>query len=159
MISKDGKVFGKINIVDLIIIIVLVFSVGLFAYTKIAEDANSASSTPLIFEFYTDELPEYVVPHVKVGSKLFDNDTNLELGEVTGVKSGPAVVYNVNEAGETVTSEKEGYKSIRITGKVKGALGDFGVEISGHKYGVGHSMTLRVGTAKIYLKISDIREA
>lgn len=160
MIRKDGKVFGKINIIDLIIIIVLVISAGLFVFTNtIGKDVAKSGDETVVFEFFAEEVPDFVPPHVTVGSKLYDNDTNLELGEVVDVEAGPAKIYEANNEGVTVLSEKEGYNSIRITGKVKGTIGDFGVEIGGVKYGVGHSMTLRAGTAKIYLRISDIREA
>ncbi len=160
MIGKDGKVFGKINIIDLIIIIVLVISAGLFVFTNtIGKNVTKSGNETVVFEFFAEEVPDFVLPHVKVGAMLFDNDTNLELGEVTDIEIAPAKIYEANDAGMTVLSEKEDYSSIRITGKVKGTIGDFGVEIGGVKYGVGHSMTLRTGTAKIYLKISDIREA
>lgn len=170
MIDKNGKVFGKINIIDLIVIIVLVLAVGVFGYVKISNSltndddpkkvsVNTAEGDELYITYYAEEVPAYVASRVKTDTFLLDADTNMKLGVVTDVSVDKAVSFTSTDEGKVVASEKEGYNSIKITGKTKGKLGKYGAEISTMTYGVGHSMTLRAGDAKIFLRIYDIKTA
>lgn len=170
MIDKNGKVFGKINIIDLIVIVVLVLAIGVFGYVKISNSVvdnddpkkmtvDTADGDELYITYYAEEVPEYVANRVKTDSFLMDADTNMKLGVVTDVKVDEAVTYSNTDDGKVVASSKEGYNSIKITGKTKGKLGKYGAEISTMTYGVGHSLTLRAGDAKIFLKIYDIKTA
>ena len=159
MIDKNGKVFGKINIIDLIVIIVIVACIAVFGFIKLSGGNNkiaSAEKKEIYMSFYAEEVPDFVAERVKEGDVLTDGDSNIELGEVTEVKVDAPKTFAADSSGKMITSEKEGYNSIIITGKVKGTLSDNGVEVGTAKYGVGHSMTLRAGDAKIYLKVYDI---
>ena len=41
IIDKKGKLFGKINIIDLLLIIILVAAIGIFGYKYISKDISS----------------------------------------------------------------------------------------------------------------------
>ena len=96
------------------------------------------------------------VDKIEVGSKVYDDENKQALGEVVTVEKKPSVVYYPNAQGEVVVGSKDNFQSVIITAKVDGTLSDYGLEFGGIKYGVGHSMTLRAGYAKIYLKVYDI---
>jgi len=78
-------------------------------------------------------------------------------GEVVSCEVLPSKSYNHNDEGKVVVSEKEGFASVKIVGKMQGQLTDLGAVIGGETYGVGHTFTVRMGKAKMYLKISDIK--
>ncbi len=159
MIDKNGKLFGKINIIDLIVILVLVAAVLVFGGKKLSDRKQVAENQPQTFtmELATDEVYDFVTEHVKVGETIFDADNEVVMGKVTSFEIAPARSYNADESGKVVVSEKEGFSSIKITGEMQGMLGELGAEIDGETYGVGHTFTVRVGKAKIYLKVSDIK--
>ena len=110
----------------------------------------------LVMKFRIEEVDGFVAEKVHVGDELYD-DTNLQdIGVVTDVELSDSISYGqVNDSVYTLTS-KEGYYSMIITGEVKGRKTKLGAEIGGKKYGVGHSMVLRAGDAKMYLRVYDI---
>ena len=159
MIDKNGKVFGKINIVDLIVIVVIIAAVVMFAVSRFGGQNDGASvedGKSIYMSFYAEEVSDFVVDKIEEGAKLYDDDHEQVLGEVVKVETAPAVIYLSDSDGKSVASSKENYKSVIITAKVNGTLSDYGFELGGVKYGVGHSMTLRAGYAKIFMRVYDV---
>ena len=160
MMNKNGKIFGKINIIDLIVVLVVVFAVaaaGVFVIrNRRAAKVAQAQNTTLIMKFYTEELSDFVADKLQVGSTLFDADKDVNLGKMTDVEIGSSVVYGGINAGSYEVVNKEGYKSAVITGEVVGVKNELGAMVDGVQYGVGHSLVLRAGDAKIYLRVYDI---
>ncbi len=158
--NKNCKIFGKINVIDFIVILIVVFAIaaaGVFVIrNRKAAKTAQAQNTTLIMKFYTEELSDFVADKLKVGSVLYDDDKDVNLGTMTNVEIGSSVVYGGINAGSYEVVNKEGYKSAVITGEVTGVKNELGALIGGEQYGVGHSMVLRAGDAKIYLRVYDI---
>ena len=160
MIDKNGKLFGKINIIDLIVILLVVAMVAFFGISKISkkDTGEVTEESKITMEFATDEVYDYVVEHVKEGDALYDADFNKKIGTVKSFEAGPSRAYTTTSDGKLVMNEKEGFSSLTIVCDVEGGvLEDNGVDVDGTKYGVGHTLTIRAGLAKIYLKVSDIK--
>lgn len=154
----------KLNIIDIIVIIVLIAALA-FAGFKLFIDRGDSSSIQdkelsYTLEFFCEESPEYAVNLVKVGDKLVDEYMDIPLGEVTKVEVGPSVSYATDAEGNWNASAKPGYSSIKITTEVQFKGSDYahGLQIDTFKYGVGHSMTFRVGQAKLYGRIAGIEK-
>ncbi len=150
---KNGKLFGKINIIDFLAILALIVVIAA-AVVFVLRPKDGGDT--LIMKFRIEEVDGFVAEKVHVGDELYD-DTNLQnIGIVTDVELSDSISYGqVNDNVYTLTS-KEGYYSMIITGEVKGRKTKLGAEIGGKKYGVGHSMVLRAGDAKMYLRVYDI---
>lgn len=151
---KNGKLFGKFNVIDflacLAVVVVIAAACVFFLAPKDSGDT-------LIMRFRIEEVDGFVAEKVKVGDDMYDDTYLQDLGVVTDIELSESISYGqVNDNVYTLTS-KEGYYSMIITGEVKGRKTDLGAEIGGKKYGVGHSMVLRAGDAKMYLRVYDIR--
>jgi len=157
MIDKNGKLFGKINIIDLVVIVVLAAAVAVFAFAKLSGRGEGAAPETFTMEFYADEVPDYATEHLKEGEPIYEADKHIYMGKITSFEVGPSKSYNPNSDGVVVVSEKEGFKSVKITGEMTGTLENFGAVIDGEKFGVGHTFTSRMGKAKIYIRVSDIK--
>ena len=158
MIDKNGKVFGKINIVDLIVLVVIIAAVAMFAVSKFnnSKDVVVDNEKTIYMSFYAEEISDFVADKIEIGAKVFDEDNKHVLGEVVKVETQPSVIYSVNSEGNSVLTTKENYNSVIVTAKVDGTLSDYGLVLNDFKYGVGHSMTLRAGYAKMYMRVYDI---
>ncbi|MDR2898984.1 MAG: DUF4330 domain-containing protein [Clostridiales bacterium] len=160
MIDSDAKLFGKINIIDFVLLLALIGAVALGAYTLLRGNgpviASGGQTEDYVLKFYVEEVEDFTAQGLNVGDNLYDDSKNLFLGVITGLDIQPAVVYNPNQNGETVKSAKEGYNSVEITTELKAQPFENGVLINGNRYGVGHSLTIRAGKSFIYLRISEV---
>lgn len=156
MAEKNKKLFGKINIIDFIVIIVLILAVCVIGVSKL-RDKNASDRQTLIIKYYAEEVRDNVASRVKPGDNLYDYTDKGQLGTVTDVQMGEAVSYAVKSDGTFSAVPKAGYSSIIITGEVEGLKTDLGATVNSHKYGVGHSFTLYAGEARIYLRVYDIQ--
>lgn len=151
---KNGKLFGKINIIDfLVVLVILVGIAAVAAFLFIPRGAGDE----LVMKFMIEEVDAFVADKVKVGDELYDESFSLDLGYVTAVEKGPSVSYIENAKGGYTRISKEGLYSMVITGEVMGEKTSLGAEIGGKKYGVGHTFVLRAGDAKLYLRVYDIQ--
>ncbi|MBO4897412.1 MAG: DUF4330 domain-containing protein [Clostridia bacterium] len=160
MIDKNGKVFGKINIIDLIVLIAIIAAIAVLGYSKLAggSAALSKEADNIEIVFYTEQVSDFVADKINVGDKVCDAEKDVEFGVVTDVKKGPAISYNTTSDGQIVTTDKPDYCSAYITVEGTGKLNDYGAKFEATQYTVGHSLTIRAGKAKIYLRVYDITE-
>lgn len=161
-IDKKGKLFGKINIIDFLILLVLVVAIAVVGIKVMKKDVIMGDSQTLEMQFYIEEVDGWVAENVKVGDTLHDGTYDQNLGKVTDVEIGEAKTWGLNAEGQYVLSTRKDangedlFVSMIITGEVKGTKTEVGAEVDGKRYGVGHSMVLYAGDAKLYLRIKDI---
>lgn len=150
---KNGKLFKKLNIIDALAILVILAAVAavVFFVTK-----PKVTNDTLVMKFRIEEVDSFVAEKVHVGDELYDDTYVQELGKVTAVELNDSISYGQVEDGMYTLTSKEGYYSMIITGEVEGKKTNLGAEINDKKYGVGHSMVLRAGDAKLYLRVYDI---
>ncbi len=159
ILDKNGKLFGKINIIDLLLIVVVVAIIGIFGYKFLAPQnaGTTQSGTKAIMRFYAEEISDFVLDDtIHPGDVVYDVQEKVVMGTVTDFDTFDSVVYNTDAQGNVVKTTKEDYKSVTVTAEVTGEEFANGIIIDGTKYIVGHSMTLAAGKAKMYLRVSDI---
>ena len=156
---NDGKVFGKYNLIDFLVVLILAAGIIIGAGAvglKIYNDRNADNNEMIVMKFYAEEVSDFVVENMELGGELMDVDKNIPLGFATDIQINDSVTYGGITSGQYELVNKEGYKSVVITSEVEGVKNALGVLVNNFQYGVGHSMTLRVGDAKIYLRVYDI---
>lgn len=151
---KNGKLFGKINIIDLLAILVVLVAIAAVAVFLFMPKSGNDT---LIMKFRIEEVDEFVATHVHVGDELYDDTYQLNMGIVTDVELDDSISFGMVNDGVYSRTTKEGYYSMIITGEVSGRKTKLGAEIGGKKYGIGHSFVLRAGDAKLYLRVYDIQ--
>ena len=155
IIDKKGKLFGKINIIDFLILIILVAAIVILGM-KFLGGGRGKDTQKIEIKFRIEEIDEWVTENVEVGDALYDGTYEQDLGIVTNVEVSPSETWGLNADGQYVKSTREGFKSMTITGEVMGTKTDVGCKVGGELYGVGHSMILYAGNAKLYLRVYDI---
>ena len=152
---KNGKLFGKINIIDLLVILVVLVAVAAVALFVLKPKDGGDT---LIMKFRIEEVDEFVAEKVHNGDALYDDTYSLDLGFICeNPEISDSITYGGVTDGVYTVGTKEGYCSMVITGECKGTKTSLGAEIGGKKYGVGHTFVLRAGDAKLYLRVYDIK--
>lgn len=100
MIDKKGRLFGKINIIDLLFIVVLLVIVGRVAYVKLnVPEVVTPPQDDVTIEFRAEVLKP-VAQVVTVGQKVTDKRTGVYLGQIKEVEVTPIPVAIVGANGE-----------------------------------------------------------
>ena len=159
MIDKNGKLFGKVNLIDLIIILILV-AIAIFAILKFAlpSKVDSAASQVKI-TLFCEETPSYVVDYLKENAPVLDPKEDITIGTIEGFESGDPIGFQTGENGLMYEVTRENYNSVTIEVEAEGVIGENGITVNGVLYGVGHTMTVYAGQAKLYLRVSGIEAA
>ncbi|MBQ9411727.1 MAG: DUF4330 family protein [Oscillospiraceae bacterium] len=155
--DKNGKIGGKVNIIDILILIVVIAVVVFVAKRFLLGDRTGViNNQPISMEFIANEVKDYVLDDIEVGARVFDNSENTELGTITGFELGQAYDFEVAASGETVRKYPDDSHSLTLTCQGYGNLDGNGAVIDGVRYAAGHTMVIYAGNAKVYVRISDI---
>jgi predicted DNA-binding antitoxin AbrB/MazE fold protein len=156
---KNGKLFGKINIIDFSIIIVLLVAVAFVVYKTgvlSPKKAVAASGEKIRVVLYQEEIPTYVPNNVKIGDPITEKLANVSFGNVTDISTAASVSWGKNSDGVQVKSTKEGYSSVTLTTETIGSINSNGFTIGGTKYNVGQLLVFYVGTSIFYCRIAEV---
>jgi len=161
IIDNKGRLFGKISIIDILIIGVLLAIAAAGGYKYIAPKATGSVSDnqdKLQIVFYQEEVNDFTANTVNKGDPAKDAILQTSLGRVVDVKTDKSVSWIKSDKGEYFSSSKEGYCSVYITMEVNGALAGSGAVIGGSTYYIGQTVTLYAGNAAFYGKIYSIKK-
>lgn len=93
IIDKNGRLFGLISIIDVIVILVVaVMGVALYFKTNTMTHTSTATKNEMItYQILGMGVSDCVVDNIQVGDKIFDEDRPSGgcLGKVTGIEIMP----------------------------------------------------------------------
>lgn len=160
LLDNKGKLFGKISIVDILVVIIIVGVIGGLYY----KFGKSSTVTPFTktdtvqVTYYHEDVPNYIVDNISIGDIVKDRVQNVDLGKVVNRIKGSDISFNADSNGVVVVSQKPGYSSITVTSEGKGIYSSAGVTFGGVEYFINKQIELRVGKTVYYAKISDIKK-
>ena len=155
--KKKGMLFGKLNVIDLIIVILVVCVAAFLLWKLLGIGGDTTAPDRVKIVFFEEECPDYVPTYTNPGDPILDGTENTYLGTVTDVKIDASRTYSYDEiTEETRVGPKDGYCSVYITGEVEGTLTDNGIVVDSTLYSVGHTLILHAGYGKYYLTIYSI---
>lgn len=161
IIDSKGKFFGKVSIIDIIIVLVVIAAIAGVGYKLRQSNTIILTTKPdkIRLTFFNDESPEYAVKAVKVGDVVKDFEQGAVFGKVIeDIKIDKALSYTEFSEyvdGEWVIGSRPGYCSYYMTVDGEGVINsNGGVNFGGVNYYVGRTVTMIVGnnvfTGRIY---------
>lgn len=157
---SKGKLFGKINVIDLLVVLVIIAAIAGVSVKYMQSKANVGvdSSKTIEISFYQEDAPSFAASAVKKGDTVKDAMQNNILGKVSDVRVDKSVFFGVDNNGRYVASPREGYNSITITSEVKGIIKPGGgTTINNYEYFIGKQIEVRAGSAVFWARISDVK--
>ena len=156
-IDEKGRLFGRINVIDLLVLIIVIAAVCFALFRYVLPKAGDKVEEPFELVLYCHDTPEFTAKQIKQGDKVWDQSQDVELGTVKSVEIEPLMEAQAGPDGKSVLVENDWLVSVTLLLDSKGVLNEHGALIDGTLYGSGHTMTVFAGEAKLYLKVKEIR--
>lgn len=148
----------KFNVVDVVVLVVVIAAIAFVGKMFIFGNMGAGGASVYEVSFLCEEVPEFAASIIEVGDKVLDEQKETDLGVVKIVELSDARTYTTTDDGRVLCVPKPHYNCVEITSEVEADDYDFGMMVDSSKYGVGHSITIRVGDAKIFGRISGIKK-
>lgn len=163
IIDSKGKLFGKVSIIDIIIVLVVIAAFAGVGYKLTKSSAGSilvSNEEKFLMTFYSDESPDYAVKAVKVGDVVKDFDKGSYFGKVIALPEiSEAISFHEYDNGKWITGSRTGYCSYYMQVDAKGVSNaDGGYSFGGANYYIGRTVTIRVGDTVFSGRIYSIEK-
>ena len=161
MIDKNGRLFGKINIIDLIFI-VIILAAAVFAMNRFGvfspEKTTGGAENKMLLTLYQEEANTFTVSNIKPGDPVSESFQNVNFGKVSEIEIGDPVNWGADQDGRQVEAGRDGYSSVKLTVDAPGTVTSSGLTISGVKYYIGQILVIRVGTSTLYARVDGAEQ-
>lgn len=158
-IDEKGKLFGKVSIVDmLIVLIVLMAAVGVYyKASKSGLGPIQLKQDKLVITILTSsEARQSVVDCLNVGDAIYDWEKGNLIGRLVDKQVQPLRVYAEDAQGNWKYSEKPGLLSVLMTIEADGVVSNDSIRIDGKEYLAGHTLVVKSKATKFQGQIQSI---
>lgn len=117
MIDRQGRLFGKVNVLDFLVVVLVVALAARLAYSWLGpgRTVKAESDVPITFTALVSGVRGPTADAIRVGDTVYETRTNTYLGKVTAVKVEPTRVLTQNPDGTQTEKESQVYKDVYVT--------------------------------------------
>ncbi len=135
MINKEGKLFGKISIIDILVIIVIIaMAFGVYMRFLRTPETVKVETEKFTYMVRVDKVRQFSVDALKNKGAMFDSDTKEYLGEIKSIVSvEPTMDTGVNSRGNTVEIEYPERYTVVLEVETDGNVGENGYYTASNK--------------------------
>ena len=162
LIDEKGRLFGKVNVIDLIVFVIIIGIVGAVGYRLTSSRVNANGGNPVTAKdqyCYVTLYSSLVVPEISqslnVGDKLVANSQYTD-AEIVSIEEKPAAYVATNSDGEAVLSEHPIWKDLTVVVKEKVDPSSVILKVGNQEARVGYSYILKTQTVETNCKIRGI---
>jgi len=136
MINNQGKIRGRVSIIDILLVVILLALVGSFVYRRAAphiQEILDADNTFYV-TFEVNRIRSVIAQDsVVIGDKVFrQHATHQALGTIVDIERLPATNVMVRSDGTAVLATMEDRYSLRITIRATGTINERGFIVNGN---------------------------
>ncbi len=146
IINEKGKLFGLVNVIDLLIVLILIIAVvGVLKYKDIGNIVSKLSSddSGSIYITYSINGVKYVsFEGVSMGDTFFDEDSRQIIGTVVDKSATLSKLATTNSEGEFVYSEIPDRYDLLIKVKAKGSWNDLEINVNNDDIHIGEKQEI-----------------
>ena len=149
LIDNKGRLFGKFNILDLfIIVMIIVLGVGGFYKVRKVNltDVDIIKPKPVELKIIVMEREKLGVDMIKEGDILKEYDTGIVLGEIKNIEVNPASTEVATIDGEIKIAEIPDRYDLLITVDAKAMITENSIMSGNKELRIGNKLVLRTKT-------------
>ena len=123
---SNGKLFGKVSVIDVILVAAIVILAIGFIFTRTSSQIQQiiGANTPMEVIIQGEGVRQFIVDAIAEGDIMFRYHDRQALGTVTRVDVSPAMGYFHNPDGSVILAEMEGRYTIQIVLASVGSIRD-----------------------------------
>lgn len=159
IIDNKGRLFGKFNILDLgIIIMILALGLASFYKFKTNNTATLIKTKPVDIRIIVREREEISLDKIKVGDILKEYDSGIILGEIKSIDIKPATVEVETADGEIKLAEIPERYDYYINIAANATINENAIVSGNKELRIGNKLVLRTQTYALASYILEINE-
>ena len=150
LLDKKGRIFGKISIVDLVIVLVLIGGGIWFAYARFGRDIGSeiaAREVPVEYTIIVAGVRPTTAEALQKGGKVFEFKTGAQIGTIKRVTTEPGDVWSMAMDGKWTRVEGKVDAIVTVTATAR--EGEDLITINGVEARVGTSLGFTTKWAQV----------
>lgn len=142
--NKNGKIFGIISIVDVLVILAIIFmGVSIYARVNSQNSKITTENKHLEYTILVEDVRINTVNALEKGGKIYDSKTKESMGEIKGIEYTPAKYNVVKNTGEVVRVEYPERYDVKVKVNIDGRTNESGYYSADNKYlSVGTTTTI-----------------
>lgn len=159
LIDNQGRLFGKINLIDVLLILVILAAVafGVYKMTQ-GEVVINAPEKNVTVQFYGNALYPFVIQNIKEGDTIRSLDTNDVIGKIVKIEVGDAINLVSTADGRTVISTIPDKYSVYITVEGKASLVNNIPHAGNTPLLVGHELKIKGTSFTMFSVIAKVQQ-
>ncbi|MDB4894517.1 MAG: hypothetical protein JWN15_779 [Firmicutes bacterium] len=145
VIDEKGRLFGKVNLLDLVVVIAVVAVAARFGYQKVAAKAVTTNNQDTTVEVTALLSPvrQFTIDALPQGTDVYDSKSNAYLGKIVATKKTPAIVTNVGPDGNLWQSESKTSFDYYVTVRGPGHSSPNAVTMGGIEVKIGRDIDFK----------------
>lgn len=163
VIDERGRLFGRINIIDLLIVALLVGGlsyVGVKRMQRGVPQAVAATEQQLSVTVRFQAVTQAMVNAVREGDRFYHTQTNDFLGEVVRIEARPAEIVAPMPDGRFYETTSEQRVDLYVTVRGRGRVAENGVLLGRSEVRIGSELPMKsqLAAGKPYIVDIDLSE-
>lgn len=157
IIDQRGRIFGKLNVFDLLVLLVLLALVFFASNKYIGKSTTSAVATKdLTFKLFIHNVREITTETIQVGDKVSHFETNELMGEIMEKEIMPALTQVVTWDGAIVNAEIPEKFDMLLTVKGEGIVTDREIILASKPIRLGSQVKVRTNRYEVQATVFGI---
>ncbi|RKD25319.1 protein of unknown function [Caminicella sporogenes DSM 14501] len=143
-VDDKGRLFGTVNLFDLLVILLIFALIGGAAYKFIYLDNKVAlSESDITVTLWIEDVRKVTVDTINVGDVVREYDSNLLFGTIVDKEVKPHYEEVETSDGRVVNAKVDGKYDVYITLKCRGIVSDNAISIASKEVKIGGKIILK----------------
>lgn len=157
LIDEKGRLFGKINVFDLLVIVLLVALIGGVGYKyAIVDNTIIVNDSEIGVKLWVEDVRQVTVDVINVGDIIREYDSNQIFGEVVDKQVTQHYEPVETADGRIVNAPVEGKYDVYLTLKSRGIVTDNAISIGSKEVRMGGTIITKHQLYAVSTKVVEI---
>ncbi|NMA65494.1 MAG: DUF4330 domain-containing protein [Clostridiaceae bacterium] len=146
VIDEKGRIFGKINLFDLIVLLAVIFLAGGIGYKMVKNKSEAENRVPVktyIATVKCSQVPDTFATTLEKDLRIYYDSDGFTNAKIVSIEEEPAVVTVQTADGKLVESVDPNLKDVYVEIEIEDKQNDDDIKIGRYSAAVGGKITVK----------------